>query len=106
MWAAGASKEELCSALPRYDWDRIRVQARSRKFHRPKRKLVATGHPVIDQIKERAQYLNLSMGDVDAMARTKRYFHSAGWNNSSRPNVTAVGKAVLALDGELIANWH
>jgi hypothetical protein len=106
MWMAGASKEELCSALPRYDWNQIHCQAREHGFHRPKREVVSSGHPVIDQIKERARYLNLSMRDVDAMAGTKRYFYAAKWLGSGQPNLKAVGKAILALDGEVTAVWH
>jgi hypothetical protein len=106
MWTAGAPKAELCVALPKYDWDQIRRQARCRGFRRPKRVLIVTGCTVIDQIKARAQYLNLSMGDVDAMAGTKDYFHSAGWRRTMHPNVNAVGKAILALDGDLLATWR
>jgi hypothetical protein len=68
---------------------------------RPKKPPVNSGHPVINQIKERARYLNLSMGDVDAMAGTKKYFYTAQWVSAGRPNLKAVGKAILALDGEL-----
>jgi hypothetical protein len=51
MCSAGASKEEFCSALPRYNWSQIRCQALGRGFRRPKREVVSSGHPVIDQIK-------------------------------------------------------
>jgi hypothetical protein len=73
---------------------------------RPKKPPVNSGHPVINQIKERARYLNLSMGDVDAMAGTKKYFYAAQWVSTGRPNLKAVGKAILALDGEVTAIWH
>jgi hypothetical protein len=46
------------------------------------------------------------MRDVDAMAGTKRYFYSAEWLGSGQPNLKAVGKAILALDGEVTAVWH
>jgi hypothetical protein len=67
---------------------------------------VNTGHPVIDQIRQRARYLNLTMSDVDAMSGTKRYFNAAGWLKKPRPNLNAVAKAILALDGEVTAIWH
>jgi len=98
--------QTLCEALPRYSWNQILWQPRGRKFSRPKKPLVNSGHPVIDQIKERARYLNFSMGDVDAMSGTKRYFHAAGWQKTRRPNLKAVGRAILALDGEVTAIWH
>jgi hypothetical protein len=106
MWCAGATKNELCEALPRYSWIQITGQVHDRKFLRPKKPLANSGHPVIDQIRQRARYLNLSMGDVDAMSGTKGYFYTAGWLKKRRPNLKAVGKAILALDGELIASWH
>jgi hypothetical protein len=46
------------------------------------------------------------MGDVDAMAGTKKYFCAAQWVSTGRPNLKAVGKAILALDGEVTAIWH
>jgi hypothetical protein len=106
MWTAGASKEELCSTLSRYNWNEIRQQAASRRIYRPKKAPASSGYTVIDQIKERARYLNLSMGDVDAMAGTKHYFYSAQWCHQRRPNLKAVGKAILALDGEVTALWR
>jgi hypothetical protein len=106
MWTAGATNSEIREALPRYSWNQIRWQARGRKFSRPKKSPASTGHPVIDQIKERARYLNLSMGDVDAMSGTKGYFYAARWLNTPRPSLKAVGKAIRALDGELAAVWH
>jgi hypothetical protein len=106
MWTADASKQELCSALARYDWEQIRSQARGRKFRRPKKDLVSSGHPIIDQIRVRARYLNLSMSDVDAMAGSNTYFYAARWLRATRPNLKHVGKAILALDGEVTAVWH
>jgi hypothetical protein len=46
------------------------------------------------------------MRDVEAMAGTKGYFYAAGWLRSDQPNLKAVGKAILALDGEVTAVWH
>ncbi len=105
MWIAGASRDQLCAALPAYSWDQISTQARSRRFHRPKKEMKTTGYQVIDQIKERARSLNLSMGDVDKMANTGTYFHRAAWCGH-RPNPKAVSKAVHALDGELSVIWN
>jgi hypothetical protein len=102
----GATKSELCEALPRYSWNQIIGQVQGRKFLRPKKPPVNTGHPVIDQIRQRARYLNLTMSDVDAMSGTKRYFNAAGWTKKRRPNLTAVAKAILALDDEVTAIWQ
>ena len=106
MWCAGATKSELCEALPRYSWNQIIGQVQGRKFLKPKKSPVNTGHPVIDQIRQRARYLNLTMSDVDAMSGTKRYFNAAGWTKQRRPYLIAVAKAIVALDGEVTAVWH
>jgi hypothetical protein len=106
MWCAGATKNELCEALPRYSWNQIIAQVLARRFLRPKRPPTNTGHPVIDQIRQRARYLNLTMNDVDAMSGTKRYFNAAGWTKQRRPYLIAVAKAIVALDGEVTAVWH
>ena len=106
MWSAGATEHELCEALPRYSSKSNRLASSRPKFLRPEKPPVNSGHPVINQIKERARYLNISMGDVDAMAGTKKYVCAAQWVSTGRPNLKAVGKAILALDGEVTAIWH
>ncbi len=106
MWIAGASREEICSALPNYTWQQIRFQAGGRKFPRPKKEMKTTGHQVIDQIKERARYLNLSMSEVDKMAHTGSYFYRAAWIGRDRPSSRAVSKAAHALDGQLSIVWN
>jgi hypothetical protein len=44
------------------------------------------------------------MPDVDAMAKSGKYFATASWFNN-RPNFKAVAKAVEALGGHLEVVW-
>ena len=60
-----------------------------------KAKPIISAIAVIDQIRQRARYLNLTMRDVDAMTDTKRYFSAAGWIKKPRPSLNAVAKAIL-----------
>lgn len=106
MWSAGESREALEAALPNYTWDQIRFQARSQRFHRPVKSFAPSGHPIIDQIKQRARELNMSMRDVDALAGSGQYFLSANWIKKPRPHARYVAKAVAALDGDLTAVWR
>jgi hypothetical protein len=74
-------------------------------IRRARRELVSTGHPLIDQIRDRASDLNLSMVDLDAMAVTKKYFQRAGWVNGNL-NRKAMLRAVEALGGEVSVQWQ
>lgn len=106
MWTGGASKAQIEAALPAYSWDQIRSQVQDRRFRRPRKSLTASGHVIIDQIKDRAKELNLSMRDVDAMAHSGNYFYAAGWIKKSHPHSRHVAKAVAALDGDLAVIWR
>lgn len=67
---------------------------------------VSSGHPPIDAIRARAKELNLSMSDVDKMARTKKYFQMHQWRSAAGLNGRAVVRAVEALDGHIEVVWH
>lgn len=106
LWPAGATLAELQEALPRYTVKQIREQARSHRLHRPDFGLKKTKFFVINQIKERARALNMTMRDVDALAGSGRYFYSAAWRFRNTPHPRHVARAVVALDGELTAAWR
>ena len=99
-----ATQEELMQAFPGMTWRRIAYKARHVGIRRARRKLVITGHPLIDTIRDRAQNLNLSMVDIDEIAGTKRYFQKAAWCNGNF-NRKAVLRAVEALGGEVSVHW-
>jgi hypothetical protein len=74
-------------------------------LRRVRSKPKATGHPLIDTIRDRAFDLRLSMVDLDAMAGTKRYFQKASWC-PGRPNRKALLRAVEVLGGQISVRWE
>jgi len=69
-----AARQELMVFFPDVSWEAIKAMAHRVGVRRERRKLVSTGHPLIDRIRDRAFDLNISMVDLDAMAGTKKYF--------------------------------
>lgn len=100
-----ATRHELLTAFPDMAWEKITYKGRHVGIYRARRRLATTGHPLIDTIRIRAQHLNLSMVDLDAMAGTRRYFQKAAWCNGNF-NRKAVLRAVEVLGGELSVHWE
>ncbi|MGD9668835.1 MAG: hypothetical protein AB7U75_07210 [Hyphomicrobiaceae bacterium] len=100
-----AERHQLQAAFPDVTWSQIKAKAQHVGIHRARKKLVTTGYPIIDLIRDRAFELNLSMVDVDAMAGTKRYFQKACWVNGNI-NRKAMMRAVEALGGEVSVSWQ
>lgn len=100
-----AARHELMVFFPDVSWEAIKAMAHRVGVRRERRKLVSTGHPLIDRIRDRAFDLNLSMVDLDAMAGTKKYFQKAGWVNGNI-NRKAMLRAIEALGGEVSVQWQ
>jgi uncharacterized protein (DUF433 family) len=99
------SSEALLAAFPGLTMQQIRMFARYYGIRRGRRRLRATGIPIIDAIRERCFECNYSMVDLDDIAKTRRYFQAQDWHSCGL-NYRAIGKAVAALDGELSVNWR
>jgi hypothetical protein len=106
LWVQGTTRAEICAALPQFSWQQIRFQARDSKIPRPKHGLKPTGHPILDQIRERAKSLNLSMRDVDQMVQSTGYFERERWRNTSLPQSPSILRAIRALDGDVSVIWR
>ncbi|HWK33518.1 MAG TPA: hypothetical protein VNR51_07545 [Hyphomicrobium sp.] len=91
--------------FPDLRWQQIAGKAKHMGLRRPRRKLSATGHALVDCIRERAFDLRLSMVDLDAMAKTKKYFQKAAWQSGSL-NRKALLRAIEALGGEVSIRWE
>lgn len=74
-----ADHATLATSFPGVPIEKIRSKAQEIGVYRNRRQLIKTGIPEIDQIRGRAFELNISMVDLDAMAKTKKYFQKAGW---------------------------
>jgi hypothetical protein len=100
-----ATMADLLAAFPGRTPETIKSFAVS--MHIRKRfEFKKTGYPVIDAIRVRCKELGYSMGDLDEIARTKRYFTSALWLSNKSVRGSAVYKAVEALDGTLLVSWR
>lgn len=99
-----ATWAELYQAFPGRTQNEIKSRARKAGYTRP-RVYPKTGVPVLDSIRSRAFSLNLSLLDVDKMARTRSYFSSARPRDIEKLNWKAIRRAVKALDGEVMPTW-
>lgn len=100
-----ASREAIMQALPGLRWGQIAGKAGHIRVFRHRQRLCRTGHPIIDLIRDRAFDLNLSMVELDSIARSKTYFQKAGWRTSG-VNRKAILRAVEALGGEVSVQWQ
>lgn len=100
-----ATHEELLAAFPHRKLDHLRKLARYHGIYRAKSKLISTGFPIIDAVRNRCAELNYSMGDLDAIAQSKCYFRKGNWRNSQTPNYGHVCRAIEALGGKLTVDW-
>lgn len=96
----------LLQLFPGLSWSQIIGRAHGIKLRKARCRLTKTGFPIIDEIRERAFQLNLSMVDVDAMANTRHYFQRAGWCNRRTVNERHVVRAINALDGRIAIAWN
>lgn len=60
---------------------------------------------MLDEIRRRARELNLTMVDLDQMARTGGYFTRAQWVSKKAVDPQNLLKAVLALGGSIPIQW-
>jgi hypothetical protein len=99
-----ADRNEILAAFPELCWTQIVSKAKRMRLRRPRRRPAATGHTIIDAIRERAFVEGWSMADLDAAARTKSYFRRAAGRRHA-PNGKAILRAIAALGGEVEVRW-
>ncbi|AAL52869.1 MULTISPECIES: SANT/Myb-like DNA-binding domain-containing protein [Brucella] len=100
------TKEEILAAFPNRTLSDVGQICRYRGIYRKKRRFKQTGYPLLDQLREQCFKLNLSMADIDEIAKTKRYFQRPGWADHKVLNYGNVCKAIIALDGEISVRWR
>ena len=83
----------------------IRSAARYNRVYRKRKAYVPTGVSVLDRIRARCFELNYTMTDLDALCRSKRYFSNSKWL-SGWISHKAIAHAIIALDGEMDAEWR
>lgn len=100
-----APKSEVMAIVPGMKWETIKARARDFGFRR-RVKLKSTGFALLDQIRRRCEELGYSMVDLDAIARTRRYFSKAAWHVAGKLNLAKIVKAAAALDGLVRVEWR
>ena len=98
-------RETLMAAFPSVPYHKIKYKAKHIGICIRRRPFKHTGFPALDQIRTRAFDLNVSMVELDAMAKTKTYFQRCGWIGRPKPNYRAIGRAAEALDGLVAVRW-
>lgn len=99
-----ADKETLAAAFPGIPLHKVYAKAGHIGVYRKRRPFKQTGIPSIDQIRGRAFQLNVSMVELDAMAKTRCYFQKGNWHTGNI-SYRAIGRATKALDGLLAVRW-
>jgi hypothetical protein len=98
-----ADRQTILTAFPSASWSRIQSAASRQHIVRKRRR--STGHQLLDVIRARCDELNYSMVDLDALARTRRYFRRCGWS-CRKASVTKIAKAIQALGGTITVSWN
>ncbi|AWM23463.1 hypothetical protein AOX55_0000178 [Sinorhizobium fredii CCBAU 25509] len=98
------SKEEICATFPHATWNSIKHAALRHSFRREKPPYKPTGHPAIDQIREKCYAIGWSLVDLDLEAKTRRYF-AHGCLRSKGPNYKAIHRALNVLQGRISIEW-
>jgi hypothetical protein len=99
------TRDELLVSFPGLRWPQIRRMANYKGFTMIRRPYAPTGITVIDAIRARAFDLNLTMVDLDAMAKTGNYFRSSRWRTYGISK-RSVCRAIDALDGDVMPIWR
>lgn len=99
------SREQVLVQFPGRSWEDIQKAARYYRIFRERRPFKATGHPLIDAIRQRCFDLNYTMSDLDEITNSGTYFTKAGWI-AGNIRQEYIARAVQALDGSLTIQWH
>ncbi|MBP7704450.1 MAG: hypothetical protein KA105_04065 [Caulobacter sp.] len=82
---------------PRQVW----AKASKAGVRRPRKPPKPTSWPLLNQVRERAHILKLSMADLDALAETGSYFSAP-----RRLNLRAISRALKVLGGRFDVEWR
>lgn len=99
-----ATKTELIAEFPTRSWSGLRSKAAELHLKRS-RKLKITGKRLLDEIRQRALRLNLSLKDLDRICLSKKYFAQSRYR-SARPRQNVLLRAIAALGGRVEIVWR
>jgi hypothetical protein len=105
LWTSGMPRAELLEVFQGCSWKSISRAAESREFKRPRRRYVKVPSAAATAVRDRCFELNYRLKDVDALAKTNKYFQQ-GSTYRPRPDIKRIDRAVRALDGKLVVTWN
>lgn len=109
LWRT-ASRDEVLAAFPWATWTALENYAQWQRangypnLRRPNEKYRSTGDVFVDQIIARAKELNMTMAELDATAKTGRYFQAG--RHRYRRSWGHLARAAVALGGTLRIEFH
>lgn len=105
LWMHGASRDEIQHTFPTMEWSKIIAQIKEQHFLRPRPKLKPCGIAIVDEVRNKASALAISMRELDEMAgsRPRQYFLFC--RSYRHPNWRCLVKAIEGLGGRLQIVW-
>jgi hypothetical protein len=99
-----ATREELISEFPRHTWKSIRCKAVKLGVRRRSWQPKKTGKPLLDEIRNRAADLHITLTDLDRICFAGRYFRES--SRGTNPSRNLLLRAVAALGGRVEIVWR
>lgn len=103
LWRSG-SRSELIAAFPRHPWSSIEKKAQRLKLRRPWVPKI-TGRRTLDEIRQRAAALHISLRDLDRICGARGYFRSSACRIQP-PRRNIILRAIAALGGRVEIVWE
>lgn len=103
--ATDATTQEMQAVFPGRTRHQLKATLGRYGIRRKRRGFKPTGHDLLDAVRQRCHELNLTMVDLDAMARTRRYFTTQAWIARGAPSLRHVVKAAQVLGGRISVLW-
>jgi hypothetical protein len=99
-----ATKDELLAEFPRHSWSSLNAKAHKLRLYRRPWRPKPTGHPMLDEIRQRAAQLHITLYDLDRICSSGRYF--GGSSQGCEPSRNVWPKAIAALGGRIEIVWR
>lgn len=97
--------QDILEAFPDFTPSQIRGCIRTHEMKRDRKRYKTTKYECINDIRDQLIKLNMTMKDLDLIARTGDYFSKSQWHGKPHAKDEAIGRAVRALGGRLTIIW-
>ncbi len=99
-----ASRAELVAEFPQRSWHAIQGKGRTFGIRRRPWRPKLTGQRMLDEIRQRAADLRISLADLDRICVGRRYFANSS-RRSQKPRRNVLLRAIAALGGRVEIVW-